>query len=72
MHPAMRCEGNIAKVAMARRLAAPLYGISRNRWEYRQIVKFGSKAGPLGVPQGVNQNAFCRNGHTESKALGQG
>jgi transposase len=54
LHLAMRRERNIAKVAMARRLAVRLYWMWRNGWEYGQLVKFGSNAGQLGTGHGVN------------------
>ena len=54
VHLAMRRQRNIAKVAMARRLAVRLYWMWRNGWEYAQWVKFGSNAGQLGTGQGVN------------------
>ncbi len=54
VHLAMRRQGNIAKVAMARRLAVRLYWMWRNGWEYLQWVKFGSHAGQLGTGHGVN------------------
>ena len=54
MHLAMRREKNIAKVAMARRLAVRLYWMWRNGWEYAQSVEFGSNAGQLATGHGVN------------------
>ena len=54
MHLAMRRQTNIAKVAMARRLAVRLYWMWRNGWEYSQWVNFGSNAGQLGTGHGVN------------------
>jgi transposase len=54
MHLAMRRQRNIAKVAMARRLAVRLYWMWRNGWEHAQWVKFGSHAGQLGTGHGVN------------------
>jgi transposase len=54
MHLAMRRQRNIAKTAMARRLAVRLYWMWRNGWEYSQWVKFGSNAGQLGTGHGVN------------------
>jgi transposase len=54
MHLAMRRQRNIAKVAMARRLAVRLYWMWRNGWEYTQWVKFGSNAGQLVRGHGVN------------------
>jgi transposase len=53
-HLAMRRQRNIAKVAMARRLAVRLYWMWRNGWEYAQWVKFGSNAGQLAIRHGVN------------------
>ena len=53
-HLALRRQRNIAKVAMARRLAVRLYWMWRNGWEYTQWVKFGSHAGQLGSGHGVN------------------
>ena len=52
-HLALRRQRNIAKVAMARRLAVRLYWMWRNGWEYVQLVKFGSNAGQLGTGHGV-------------------
>jgi transposase len=54
VHLAMRREKNIAKVAMARRLAVRLYWMWRNGWEYAQSVEFGSNAGQLVTGHGVN------------------
>jgi transposase len=54
MHLAMRRQRNIAKIAMARRLAVRLYWMWRNGWEYAQWVKFGSNAGQLVSGHGVN------------------
>jgi transposase len=54
VHLAMRREKNIAKVAMARRLAVRLYWMWRNGWEYSQLVEFGSNAGQLATGHGVN------------------
>jgi transposase len=53
MHLAVRRQRNIAKVAMARRLAVRLYWMWRNGWEYTQWVAFGSHAGQLGTGHGV-------------------
>ena len=53
MHLAMRRQKNIAKVAMARRLAVRLYWMWRNGWVYAQWVAFGSHAGQLGTGHGV-------------------
>jgi transposase len=47
VHLAMRRQRNIAKVAMARRLAIRLYWMWRNDWEYSQWLKFSSHAGQL-------------------------
>src|SRR6266436_5199715 len=54
VHLAMRRQRNIAKVAMARRLAVRLYWMWRNGWEYSQLVEFGSYAGKLATGHGVN------------------
>ena len=54
MHLAMRRQRNIAKVAMARRLAVRLYWMWRNDWEYSQWLKFSSHAGQLATGHGVN------------------
>jgi transposase len=54
VHLAMRREKNIAKVAMARRLAVRLYWMWRNGWEYSQSVEFGSNAGQLATGHGLN------------------
>jgi transposase len=54
VHLAMRRQRNIAKVAMARRLAVRLYWMWRNGWEYAQWVEFGSHAGQLATGHGVN------------------
>src|SRR5713226_9722157 len=43
----------IAKVAMARRLAIRLYWMWRKGWDYEQVKKFGSHAGQLGTGDGV-------------------
>jgi transposase len=53
MHLALRRQRNIAKVAMARRLAVRLYWMWRKGWEYAEWVKFGSHAGQLGTGHGV-------------------
>jgi transposase len=52
-HLAMRRQKNIAKVAMARRLAVRLYWMWRNGWEYAQWVEFGSNAGQLVTGHGI-------------------
>ncbi len=54
LHLAMRRERQIAKVAMARKLAVRLYWMWRNGWEYSQSVEFGSHAGQLVTGHGVN------------------
>jgi len=54
VHLAMRRQRNIAKVAMARRLAVRLYWMWRSGWDYAQWVKFGSNAGQLATGHGVN------------------
>src|SRR4029077_18437249 len=53
MHLAMRRHKNIAKAAMARKLAVRLYWMWRNGWDYSQLVSFGSHAGKLATGQGV-------------------
>jgi transposase len=53
VHLAMRREKNIAKVAMARKLAVRLYWMWRNGWEYSQSLEFGSHAGQLATGHGV-------------------
>jgi len=53
-HLAMRRQRNIAKVAMARRLAVRLYWMWRNDWQYSQWLKFSSHAGQLVTGHGVN------------------
>src|SRR6266849_4750336 len=53
VHLAMRREKNIAKVAMARKLAVRLYWMWRNGWQYSQLVEFGSHAGQLVTGHGV-------------------
>ncbi len=52
-HLAQRRGRKIAKVAMARRLAVRLYWMWRRGWNYEQLESFGSHAGQLGNPQGV-------------------
>src|ERR1700687_3663889 len=54
VHLAMRRQRNIAKVAMARRLAVRLYWMWRNDWQYSQWLKFSSHAGQLVTGHGVN------------------
>jgi transposase len=53
MHLAMRRHKNIAKAAMARKLAVRLYWMWRNGWDYSQLVSFGSNAGKLATGHGV-------------------
>ena len=55
-HLAMRRGRKIAKVAMARRLAVRLYWMWRKGWDYEQLTKFGSHAGPPGNRFGVPLN----------------
>jgi transposase len=52
-HLMQRRGRNIAKVAMARRLAVRLYWMWRQGWNYEQLQKFGSHAGQPGNPYGV-------------------
>jgi transposase len=54
VHLAMRRHKNIAKAAMARKLAVRLYWMWRNGWDYSQLVSFGSHAGKLATGHGVN------------------
>src|SRR5437879_7670602 len=42
LHLALRRQGRIAKVAMARKLAVRLYWMWRKEWNYEQMRKFGS------------------------------
>jgi transposase len=53
VHLMMRRQKRIAKVAMARKLAVRLYWMWRNKWQYAQLVEFGSHAGKLGTVHGV-------------------
>jgi transposase len=53
VHLAMRRQRNIAKVAMARRLAVRLYWMWRKGWKYAEWVKFGSHPGQLETGHGV-------------------
>ena len=46
VHLAMHRQKNIAKLAMAGKLAVRLYWM-RNGWDYSQLVEFGSHAGKL-------------------------
>jgi len=52
-HLTQRHGRNIAKVAMARRLAVRLYWMWRQEWNYEQLQKFGSHTGQPGNPYGV-------------------
>jgi transposase len=52
-HLTMRRGRNIAKVAMARKLAVRLYWMLRKEWDYEQLRKFGSHAGKPGTGDGV-------------------
>jgi transposase len=56
VHLTMRRGRKIAKVAMARRLAIALYWMWRKGWDYEQLRKFGSHAGPPGHRDGVKSN----------------
>jgi hypothetical protein len=49
----MRRGRKIAKVAIARRLAVRPYWMWRKGWDYEQLRKFGSHAGPPGHRDGV-------------------
>src|SRR5512140_1476690 len=53
LHLALRRGRNIAKVAMARRLAVRLYWMWREGRSYQQTKSFGSHAGQPGNPYGV-------------------
>jgi transposase len=55
-HMALRRGRKIAKDAMARKLAVPLYWMMRMGWDYEQLSKFGSHAGKPGNRDGVKQN----------------
>ncbi len=63
VHLAMRRHKNIAKAAMARKLAVRLYWMWRNSWDYSQLVEFGSHAGKLGTGHGVEQSVVHLIGH---------
>jgi transposase len=52
-HLMMRRGRKIAKVALARKLAVRLYWMWRKQWDYEQLTKFGSHAGPPGHRDGV-------------------
>jgi transposase len=60
VHLAMRRGRKIAKVAMARKLAVCLYWMWRKGWNYEQLTKFGSHAGPPGNRHGVPSNTDAR------------
>jgi transposase len=53
LHLALRRQRNIAKMAMARRLAVRMYWMWRKGCAYAQSLEFGSHAGQLGTGQGV-------------------
>jgi transposase len=53
LHLAARREKRIAKVAMARRLGVRLFWMWRQRWDYEQVLQFGSHAGQLAQAHGV-------------------
>ena len=53
LHLALRRGRNIAKVAMARRLAIRLYWMWREGRSYQPTKSFGSHAGQPGNPYGV-------------------
>jgi len=55
-HLAMRRGREIAKVAMARRLAVRMYWMWRKGGDYEQLKKFSSHAGQPGHRQGVHLN----------------
>ena len=55
LHLAMGREKRIAKVAMARRLGVRLDWMWRKRWDYQQVLQFGSHAGQLVIGHGVKQ-----------------
>jgi transposase len=52
-HLALRRGRKIAKVAIARKLAVHLYWMWRQGWNYGQLEKLGSHAGPPGNRRGV-------------------
>jgi transposase len=53
IHLTMRRHNNLAKAAMARKLAVRLYWMWRKGWDYSQLVEFGSNAGKLVTGHGV-------------------
>src|SRR5215467_9037173 len=55
-HLALRRGRNIAKIAMARRLAVRLYWMWRKQWDYERWKKFGPHAGQPGTGVGVQSN----------------
>jgi transposase len=52
-HLALRRNKQIAKVAMARKLAVRLYWMWRRQWDYQQLKKFASHVGQLELRHGV-------------------
>jgi transposase len=60
---AMRRHQNIAKAAMARKLAVRLYWMWRNGWNYSQFVEFGSHAGKLATGHGLKKSVVHLIGH---------
>lgn len=48
LHLTMRRGRKIAKVAMARKLAIRLFWMTRQGWNYQQVMKFGSHVGQPG------------------------
>ena len=60
---AMRRHKNIAKAAMARKLAVRLYWMWRNGWNYSQFVEFGSHAGKLATGHGLKKSVVHLIGH---------
>ena len=53
IHLTMRRGKKIAKVAMARKLAIRLFWMTRQGWNYQQVMKFGSYVGQPGNRYGV-------------------
>lgn len=45
VHLAMRRQPQVARVALARKLAVRLYWMLRKGWDYEQMLKFGSHVG---------------------------
>ena len=56
IHLTMRRGRKIAKVAMARKLAMPLFWMMRRGWNYQQVIKFGSHVEQPGHRDGVQSN----------------